>query len=410
VLPPGPRTPAAVQTLEWVVRPRALLERAAARFGEPFTLRTAWSDGPLVLVWSPEEVRRVFTGELHAGGAPLLEPFAGATSILVLEGSEHLRQRRLMLPPFHGERMRALEPLVARLAGEEVASWRGEVRALERMQALTLEVIVRAVFGTGQDALRDDVRAALNVVASAPRLTAMSLLPRERIWRPFRDAVARLDRRLYGLIESGQGGPILELLREARHEDGSPPTARELRDQLVTILAAGHETTATALAWGIERLARHPQVLERLRDGDEAYLDATVKEVLRARPVLAIAPRTTTAPYRIAEHVLPAGTSLAACLHLAMQSRASWGDPERFRPERWLGADGRERHPYAFIPFGGGVRRCLGAPFATMEMREILRAVASRGRLEAAGRGEPARRRSVTIAPSHGARVRVLVE
>jgi cytochrome P450 len=407
MLPPGPRTPTAVQTLEWVLRPRALLEGAAASFGEPFTLRTAWSDGPLVLVWSPDEVRRVFTEELRAGGAPLLEPFAGATSILVLEGAEHLRQRRLMLPPFHGERMRALEPLVARLAAEEVAGWRGEVRALERMQALTLEVIVRAVFGSGQDALRDDIRAALDVVASAPRLTAMSLLRRERVWRRFRAAVGAVDRRLYALIDSGQGGPILELLREARHEDGSPPSPRELRDQLVTLLAAGHETTATALAWGVERLARHPDVLTRI-GGDDAYLDATVKEVLRSRPVLTIAPRTTVAPYRIGEHVLPAGTSVAACLHLAMQSRATWGDPERFRPDRWL--SGEAPPAYAFIPFGGGVRRCLGAPFATMEMREILRAVARHGRLEAGGAGEPARRRSVTIAPSRGARVRVLVE
>jgi cytochrome P450 len=228
------------------------------------------------------------------------------------------------------------------------------------------------------------------------------------VWRGFREAVERVDRRLFALIESGHGGPILELLRAARHEDGSPPTARELRDQLVTLLAAGHETTATALAWGVERLARHPQAVDRIRDGDEAYLDATVKEVLRSRPVLTIAPRTTVAPYRIGDHVLPPGTNVAACLHLAMQSRVTWGDPERFRPERWL--DGPAPPAYAFIPFGGGVRRCLGAPFATMEMKEILRAVAGRGALLADGPGEPARRRSVTIAPSRGARVRVLVE
>ena len=401
MLPPGPRAPSPLQTLAWVARPHALLERAAARYGEPFTLRTTWSAGPLVLVWSPDEVRRVFTGGLRAAGAPLLAPFAGPTSILVLEGEQHLRQRRLMLPPFHGERMRALQPMVAALAEAEVRGWRGEIRALARMQALTLEVIVRAVFGDGQDALRDDVRRALDVVASGPRLAAMTLVRRERVWRRFRAAVAAVDRRLFALIESGRGGPILDTLRAARHDDGSPPTAQELRDQLVTLLAAGHETTASALGWGIERLARHPDALERAAH-DDAYLEATVKEVLRARPVLTIAPRTTVEPYAVRGHVLPPGTDVAACLHLSMQDPALWGDPQRFRPERFL--DGDER---AFIPFGGGVRRCAGAAFALMEMREVLRAVARGVRLAPAGPPERARRRSVTVAPAKGATVMV---
>ena len=388
MLPPGPRTPRALQTIQWVTRPYALLEDAADRFGEPFTLHTAWSRGPLVLVWSPEEVRRVFTGGLHAAGAPLLEPFAGPSSILVLEGEAHLRQRRLMLSPFHGERMRALQPLVASLAEREVAGWRGEVRTLERMQALTLDVIVRTVFGEGQDALRREIRQALDVVASTPRLVAMSLLPRRRVWRRFRNAVSTVDRRLYALIDSGAGGPVLDDLRAA-----GGVTRAELRDQLVTILAAGHETTATALAWGIERLAHHPDVVRRAAD-DDAYLDATVREVLRARPVLAIAPRVTVAPHAIGPYVLPPGTNVAACLHLAMRA-------EGFRPERWLEPD-----PPQFVSFGGGVRRCAGAAFATMEMREVLRAVARRGGLHPAGPPDRARRRSVTIAP-HRARVSI---
>jgi hypothetical protein len=403
MLPPGPSAPAAAQTLEWVARPHVLLQRSAARYGEPFTLRTAWTGGPLVLVWSPAEVRRVLTGGLQAGGAPLLRPFAGPTSILVLEGEEHLRQRRLLLPPFHGDRMRALQPMVAALAEAEVRSWRGELRALERMQALTLEVIARAVFGEGQDALRDDVRRALDVVASGPRLAAMMLIRRARVWRRFRAAVAAVDRHLYALIESGRGGPILDTLRAARHEDGSPPTAQELRDQLVTLLAAGHETTATALGWGIERLARHPRVLERAA-ADEPYLDATVKEVLRSRPVLTIAPRTTREPFEVGGHTLPAGTNVAACLHLALQDPALWGDPQRFRPERFLDGSADER---GFIPFGGGVRRCAGAAFAQMEMREVLRAVAKGPRLRPLGAPEGARRRSVTVAPAKGAAVMV---
>jgi cytochrome P450 len=409
-LPPGPRLPAAVQTFEWVARPARFLERAAARHGEPFTLRTYWAGEPLVLVWSPEEVRRLFTAgpdDLRASGAPLLEPFAGPTSILVLEGEAHLRQRRLMLPPFHGERMRALQPMVAELAAAEVASWRpGEMRAIGRMQSLTLDIIMRAVFGTGQEALREDIRNALDVVGSVPRLTAMSVLRRKRVWAPFRQAVERVDERLFALVGAGTGGPILDLLLEARHEDGSPPAPREIRDQLVTLLAAGHETTATALAWAIELLARRPEVLARIRHGDDAYLDAVVKEVLRTRPVLAIASRTTARPYRAGAYELPKGTLIAACLHLALHRRESWGDPEAFRPERWL--EGEPAEPYAFIPFGGGVRRCLGAAFATMEMREVLEAVAVGARLAPHGAAEAPRRRSVAIAPAGGARVRVL--
>jgi len=400
-LPPGPTAPAAVQTLEWVARPHAFLERCARSYGEPFTLRTAWADGPVVLVWSPDEVRRVFTGGLRAAGSRLLEPFAGPTSILVLEDEAHLAQRRAMLPPFHGDRMRALVPLVAELAEAEVARWRpGELATLPRMQALTLEVIVRTVFGTGHDALREDIRRALDVVASLPRLTAMALLPRRRVWAPFRAAVGRVDGRLADLIAAGgRPGTILAEL------EGTPG---ELRDQIVTLLAAGHETTATALAWGMERLARHPEVLERVRDGDDAYLDAVVKEILRTRPVLSIAPRTTREAFAVGSHVLPPGTHVAACLHLALQRPETWGDPAMFRPERWL--DGGTPEAYAFIPFGGGVRRCLGAAFATMEMREVVRAVARRTRLSAPPGGEPARRRSVAIAPGRGARVVVLEE
>ena len=391
MLPPGPRSPVPVQTAEWVLRPYELLDRAAHRYGEPFTLRTAWTRGPLVLVWSPEEVRRVLTGGLHAAGAPLVEPFAGPNSILVLEGDAHLRQRRLLLPPFHGDRMRALQPLVAELAAREVAGWRGEVAVLPRMQALTLEAIMRTVFGDGQDDLHREIRRALEVVASAPRLIAMSLVRRRRVWRRFRAAVAAVDRHLFALIESGAGGPVLDDLRAAAGPESSP---QELRDQLVTILAAGHETTATALAWGIERLAHHPRALERA-SRDEEYLDATVREVLRSRPVLTIAPRVTAEPHPVGDHVLAPGTRIAACLYLAMRA-----EDDRFRPERWL-----EPQPPAFVPWGGGVRRCAGAAFATMEMREVLRAVARRGGLAPAGSPEAARRRSVAVAPAQGAAV-----
>ena len=193
------------------------------------------------------------------------------------------------------------------------------------------------------------------------------------------------------------------MLQAARHDDGTPPTRAELRDQVVTILAAGHETTAGSLAWALERLAHHPAVLDRLRDGDDDYLDATVKEVLRVRPVLTIAARKVEAPYEVGSFVLPPGVHVAPCIYLAHRRPQAWQDPTAFRPERFLGA---APEPYTYLPFGGGVRRCAGAAFAMLEMREVLRAVARRFALRpASARGERMRRGSVTLTPAQGATV-----
>jgi cytochrome P450 family 135 len=402
-LPPGPRRPSVVQTAEWVARPTALLRQCAARYGEPFTLRTAWTDAPMVLVSHPDDVRAIFTGDpavLRAGGSgSLLEPFAGRHSILLLDGEEHLRQRKLMLPAFHGERMRAVRPLVQRLAREELAGWPpgAPVRTHERMQALTLEVILRVVFGSTEPKLRAAITDALALTRSAPRLIAMSLGAQ----RGFRRAIERVDRELYALIDRGQQHPDA-LLHELVAAGGS---RAEVRDQLVTLLAAGHETTATGLAWAFERLARHPEVVERLGDGDAAYREAVAKEVLRARPILSVAPRKLAAPMTLGGHELPAGVHVAPCLYLTHRRVDVWGDPLVFRPERFL--DGPVA-PYAWIPFGGGVRRCLGAPFALMEIEVVLEQAARLGRLTAATeRPERMRRRAVTLAPARGGRVRV---
>ena len=411
-LPPGPREPAALQTLEWLARPTALLRRCQARYGEPFTLRTAWADAPMVLVSAPDDVRRIFAADAAVlrGGASsaILEPFAGPSSILVLDGAEHLRQRRLMLPPFHGEALSRWRETIAALANAELDGWRPGVplRALPRMQALTLEVILRVVFGGGDHArLRTAIRRALDMTTSLPRLAAMTLVRHEAgPWGTFMRAVREVDRLLLAEVERpAEPGSILALLQAARHDNNAPPTPRELRDQVVTLLAAGHETTAGALAWALERLARHPQVLARVREGDEAYLDAVVKEVLRVRPVLSIAARQVAAPFEVDGWTLPPGVHVAACIYLAHRRPELWDDPTAFRPERFL--DGAPE-PYAFIPFGGGVRRCVGAAFATLEMREVLRAVAARFALRpAAGRGERVRRRSITLAPARGGAV-----
>jgi cytochrome P450 len=408
-LPPGPSAPVAVQTSEWIARPTALLRRCQARYGEPFTLRIAWTDGPMVFISDPDDVRRVFSaspGTLRGGASSrVLEPFVGPSSILVLDGAEHLRQRRLMLPPFHGEALARWRGTMAELAAVELDSWAPgrPVATHARMQQLTLEVILRVVFGTGDPELRDAIRRTLSV--SMPQLVAMSLFQHERgPWGAFLRAVQRLDVLIERRIDSAaDDGSVLALLRDARHEDGSPPTRRELRDQLVTLLAAGHETTSGALGWALERLARHPEVLRRMREGDDAYLDAVVKEVLRVRPVLSILPRQVVEPFEAGGWTLPPGAHVTPCIYLTHRRPDLWEDPTAFRPERFL--DGAPE-PYAFIPFGGGVRRCLGAAFGTLEMREVLRAVAARFALRPdRPPGERMRRRSITMTPARGARV-----
>ena len=401
MLPPGPSTPSAVQTWEWLARPTALLRRCAARYGEPFTLRTAWTDAPMVVVSDPAAVRAVFAAPVDVATAgassTFLEPFVGPSSILVLDGPAHLRQRKLMLPPFHGDRMRAHRDLIAGLAAAEVERWpHGEPFATHgRMQALTLDIIMRVVFGAELPELRTAIRRTLDMTMSLPRMLFFSLTGNDLGFRRALDAVeARLDRRDPRAPRREPGDAILDELIAAGSSDD------ELRDQLVTLLAAGHETTAGSLSWALERLARHPEVLARLRDDEPGYADAVVKEVLRTRPVLTIAARKLVAPFAVAGWELPAGVHVAPCIYLTHRRPELYADPTAFRPERFLG-DGAP-DSYAWIPFGGGIRRCVGAAFATMEMTEVLRAVAARVTL-APGRpgGERMRRRSVTLTPQH---------
>ena len=408
MLPPGPSAPAAAQTIEWIARPTALLRRSAARYGEPFTLRTLWADAPMVLVSDPETIRRVYAAppESLRGGASstVLEPFAGASSILLTSGEAHLRQRRLMLPPFHGERMEAHRATVAALAAAELDRWEPgrPLRTLPRMQELTLDVILRVVLGAPDPQLRSAIREALDMATSLPRLVALSLAPRGSApWRPFERAVARVDALLRGAIRARRAGTSAPAVIDELIAAGS--TEDELRDQVVTLLAAGHETTAGSLAWALERLARHPRVAARLREGDDAYLEATVKEVLRLRPVLSITPRKVVEPFTAAGWTLPPGVHVTPCLYLAHRRPELWPDPTSFRPERFL--DGAPA-PYSWLPFGGGVRRCAGAAFATMELHEVLRAVVGRFELRPdRPEGERMRRRGVTLTPSRGGRV-----
>ena len=413
----------ALQTAIWFRDAQWTLDQCHRRFGPTFSLRIA-NQGTWVVLTDPADVRRVFTGDpgvLHAGeGNAILEPVLGNRSVLLLDGAEHLEQRKLMLPAFHGERMARYGRLMADVAAAEIDRWPDEEvqRLRPRMQALTLEIILLAVLGVTDRRRRDELRVALRRLLTtltdprrAPLL--MALGPHVERFGPFRRDRDRVDRLLYAEIaarrEGGVAGreDILSLLIVARHDDGSPMTDRELRDQLLTLLVAGHETTANALAWACERLARHPDAYRRLADetaaGSDTYLRAVVQETLRLRPVISIVGRVLQAPMHIAGYDVPAGTTVAPCIYLLHRRPDLYPDPERFVPERFL-----ERPPgtYTWIPFGGGVRRCLGAAFAQFEMETVLRELVTRTVIRPTRpEAEPVLRRAVTETPRHDAEV-----
>ena len=425
-LPPGPSMPRPLQTVGWIARAGPFLERCRARYGDVFTMRIA-QEGIWVMLADPEHVRRVFTGDpkvFHAGEAnEILRPMLGDNSVLLLDEEAHMSQRKLLLPPFHGERMERYGALMTEVAEGEIGRWpRGEPFELwPRMQAVTLEVIMRAVFGMEEgmrlERLRDALRAALDWATRPAQLALLALVgPRRVEGMPyFRGRFADVDALLFDEIRARRQDPRLEerddvmsLLLRATHDDGSPMSDQELRDELMTLLVAGHETTATALAWGIERLVRHPQKLERLRDeagsDDDGYVDAVAKETLRLRPVIPIVVRRLTVPVEIGGFDLAAGVKVAPCIYLLHRRPEVYGpDPTAFRPERFLE---QPAGTYTWIPFGGGVRRCIGGSFAVFEMKCVLSAIARAVDLRPV-RPEPERvvRRAITLTPNRGTEV-----
>jgi cytochrome P450 len=417
--------PRALQTAIWSRHAQWMLSQCQRRYGDTFRLDIAY-EGTWIFLTDPEDVKRVFTGDpnlLHAGEANrILLPVLGEHSVLLLDESAHLEQRKLMLPLFHGERMRRYVDLMSDIAAAEIERWpRGEPYALRpRMQAVTLEIILRAVFGVTDaqrlEPLRAQLRHLLDMVTDPKRVLFVLALGPDRIRRfpPFRREMERVDREIYAEISARRGDEdlaeredILSLLLQAEHEDGSPMSDRELRDELVTLLVAGHETTATALAWAVERLARHPDKLDRLtaevHDGSEDYLKAVVAETLRLRPVISLVNRTLKAPMSFGGYDLPAGVKVAPCIYLVHRRPDIYPEPERFLPERFLDeAPGT----YTWIPFGGGVRRCLGGAFAQLEMEVVLRELVSRaGVRPARDEPEPVLRRAITETPRHDAEV-----
>jgi cytochrome P450 len=401
-------------------------ERCRARYGNRFTIRLIGTP-PFVMLADPGEVKEVFTAPpevLHPGqGARILQPVIGRNSVILLDEDAHLAQRRLMLPAFHGEQVERLTALMAQVAHAEIDRWpREEPVALHpRLQALTLEVILRTVFGLDEGErlalLRDRLTSVLAVGASP-----VSMLPPVQRdlgpltpWGRFVRLRDEVDAELFALIDerraaAGERDDVLSLLLGARHEDGSPMSPHELRDELMTLLVAGHETTASELAFAFERLVRAPAALARLTeevaagDGD-GYLTATVQETLRRRPVLPnAAPRLVMEEIEVGGWRYPPGVCLVPNAYLVHHDPAIYPDPYAFRPERFL-----DRPPgtYTWIPFGGGRRRCLGATFATVEMKVVLHAVLERTQPRAAGDGrlELSRRRSITLSPREGAQV-----
>jgi cytochrome P450 family 135 len=410
---------------EWIARPIQFLERCSHRYGDVFTVH--FSIGTVVFMADPALIKQVFTGDpdtFHAGeaNATPLEPLMGRNSVLLLDGREHMRQRKLMLPSFHGERMQRYGDVMQAVTEREIARWPvGEPFGLRpRTQAITMEIIIRTVFGVDDAERLERLGRRLSAmldIGGDPRALAAIAVPKvrqtvgRRVWKRFLRLREAADTEIYDVIaRRRQAGDVeerddvLSILLQARDEDGRALTDEELRDELMTLLVAGHETTATSLAWAFELLLRHRPQLARLQaevdsgNGDE-YLDAVIKETLRIRPVVPGVIRKLTAPIQLAGYEIPAGMRVAPNIYLTHRRPDVYPDPEQFRPERFIE---QPADTYSWIPFGGGVRRCLGAAFATYEMKVVIPTILRNLQLCASDAApERIRRRAVTFVPEH---------
>src|SRR4051795_1777600 len=414
-LPPGPAVPPVIQVARWIARPTEFMNKTRRDYGDVFTVNLA-TVGPIVFVSDPTLIKQIFTAspdQLRAGEAnwPLI-PVLGERGTLLLDGREHLTRRRLILPPFHGERLERYREMFAEVAREHIEHWpRGEPFALlPKVQAITLELIMKVVFGEDEEPARIDHLAEqmMSVInASQSKLAQLPYIDRvPGRYSPmgiFMNVRKRVDDVLYAEIarRRARGG------LEERHDVFSmllqtDMTNEELRDELMTILLAGHETTTTALSWAFERMLRHPGMYERLRS-DDRWAEAVVSETLRLRPPIPIVGRAAQSDFKLDGYTIPAGEMLAPCIWLTHRRAEVYTDPYEFRPERFL-----EKGPetYSWLPFGGGTRRCVGAAFAQLEMNVVMKTIGELVDLEPA---EPAPervgRRAIVLAPKHGSRV-----
>jgi cytochrome P450 len=423
-LPPGPPLPRPLQTFGFIFGGVRFLEACRRRYGDAVTFRTLFDDG-FVMVFDPALVKQVFQGvprQLHAGEAnALLGPVLGERSVLLLDEDEHLRHRRLMLPPFHGRRMQAYAEVMREAADREIDSWPvGEpFELLRSMQSLTLQVILRAVFGLhpGPQAeeLSRRLRAMIEPVSRPRGLLLLTTLGRlgsgGRTVAEFESRREAVDQLLYAEIRQRRTDPelaerddVFSALLLAEDEQGRRLSDREVRDELVTLLLAGHETTATGLAWTFDLLLHNPRVLARARSGGNDYLDAVVKEGLRIRPVIPGVGRVVRGePFDLGPWRVPPGVEINPSIRVLHRRGDLFPDPTTFKPERFLAADAPDT--YTWVPFGGGTRRCLGASFAQLEMRIVVQRVLARAPLRAASPElDDVEFRGITLAPRHGVR------
>jgi cytochrome P450 len=424
-LPPGPAWSPAEATLRWLLRPTALLEGCRARYGDAFTVRFL-HEGTTVLISHPQDLQVFFTADptaVHAGeGRTLLVPIFGENSLPCLDEDAHRAKRRLLRPPFHGDRLNAYTELIADIARAELADCASgdPVKLAPRFRAIALEVILVAIFGVSDREraapLREVLTQLLDLTSSLFRMVPLMLLG--PTWAPRVPTVRRLleqvDAIIFSEIAARQGEPdlaeradVLSMLLTSRYEDGAAMSTVELRDHMVSLLIAGHETTAAALAWGIELLSRSPQVMERLRAemmaGEETYLDAVAKETLRIRSPLPVASRLVKKPLELRGYTIPPGVLVSACNYLTHHDPEIYPEPYRFRPERFL-----ESKPgtYTWFPFGVGIRKCLGHSFAMLEMKTVLKVISENFRLTPAGSPPQAvGRRAITLVPKNGCEV-----
>jgi cytochrome P450 family 135 len=427
-LPPGPRLPTLAQSAWWSLRPAAFLDHAWRRYGDTFTVALT-QGGRWVFVAHPEDVRTVFTSDPRtvAAGATheLLEPVFGPRSVHLIDGEDHLRQRRMLLPPLHGRHLDRYAELVAEIAEDEIRRWPvgREFAVWPRMQAITLETIMRGIFGLERRddglELRRRIEAMLRLTMQSSRVAVAGLVPPWLVSRAaaspllaFRRVMAALHAEVLAEVArrraAGDDGrdDALSLLLRARDAEGRPLDDDELRDNLITLVVAGHETTATALTWAVHALTRNGEALERLagelEEGGDAYLDAVVRETLRLHPAVPLAMRHVNAPLVLRRTELPGGTNLAVSIHLLHRLPTIYPEPHRFLPERFLDA---RPDSYAWAPFGGGTRRCLGASVALLEMKVVLRTLVTRRELSLQPDARPEAVSSVALRPSRGGRI-----
>ncbi|MDW5598047.1 cytochrome P450 [Conexibacter stalactiti] len=436
-LPPAIPLPRALQTLRFSVRQIEFVFRWRRELGETFRFRGMLDDEVITITSHPDHVKSLFTAKPDdapslTGESPL-RPIVGPNSVLTAIGPRHMRQRKLLLPPFHGEAVARYAQMIAEAADREIDTWplHEPIDLASRMQAITLDVIMAGIFGveglpakgTPERSLRDTIRWAVGLsVRPEAQLFELININREEAAGPLKRLLAHLDKQIYAVIDhrreagdAAERADILSLLLQATDEEGTPLTDRELRDELLTLVLAGHETTANSLAWAFERLVRTPAAYDRLRDvarsgdaafaDDDGWIEATIHETMRSRPVIPIIGRRVQKPWQFGEFVLPAGSSVLMSILLLHHREDVYPDPFAFRPERFLGV---KPGTYTWIPFGGGIRRCLGATLAMAEQRVVLRAIARRTDLVAVDPApEKARHRNVTMIPAHGARVAV---